>query len=206
MNGKNFRRMKVGNYCSVGVFGENIFASEQLTGFADVPVYIQITKHEYENFSNNDEFGERKILCFGYKEEIDMSTVLSDEEIEQKKKDKSLWRAGVYSKEAYDGQGVVVLDFIPYKLTRRAYEDIPVDTTLLSGFKTVKKGYLWQMVYEEVKEKKHPKGTYCETIKCNICGDEFYFSDVPVPIHENYEVQCPKCKSMIVKRRILLNL
>lgn len=203
MDYKDYRRIKAGNYCSVGVFGKNVFAFEQLTGFADIPAYIQISKHEFENFSSNDDFGERKELCSGYKGsgEIDMSMVLTDEEIEQKKKDKSLWKAGVYSKEVYDGQGVVVLDFVPYKLTKRAYEDIPLDTSLLSGFKTVKMGYLWQLVYEEVKQKKHPKGTYCETIKCNRCGEEFYFNDVNVPISEKHEVQCPKCKSIIVKEK-----
>jgi len=44
MNYKDYKRIKLGNYCSAGMFGESIYAFERLTGFADVPTYIQITK------------------------------------------------------------------------------------------------------------------------------------------------------------------
>ncbi|MBU3172485.1 hypothetical protein [Clostridium estertheticum] len=195
MNYKDYIMIKKGNYCSVGMFGINIYAFESITGFASMPEYIQITKDEFDNFTGNYEYGERKILCSGYKDNtyIDASIVLTDEEIEKKKKDKSLWKADVYSKEYYTGQGVVVFDYTPYKLTKRAYEDVPLDTLLLSGFKNIKMGYLWQLAYEEVKCDKHIRGTYCETIKCNVCENEFYFTNVNIPIGEKYEVQCPKC-------------
>ncbi|MBP2653731.1 MAG: hypothetical protein H6Q73_1300 [Firmicutes bacterium] len=114
MNYKDYKMLKVGNYCSVGMFGDNIYAFEVLTGFADIPAYIQITKKEFDDFTGNCDFGERKTLCSGYKgnAEIDVSMILTDAEIEQKKKDKSLWRSGVYAKEYYDGQGVVFLTIL----------------------------------------------------------------------------------------------
>ena len=87
----------------------------------------------------------------------------------------------------------MVFDYIPYKLAKRAYKDVPLDTKLLSGFKNIKMGYLWKLVYEEVKCDKHIRGTYCETIKCSVCRSEFYFNNVNIPIGEKYEVQCPKC-------------
>jgi len=101
---------------------------------------FKLQKEEFDNFIGDDDFGERKLLCSGYvgTADFDEIVVLSDEEIEQKKKDKSLWRAGVYSKEYYDGSGVVVFDYVPYKLTKRAYEDVPLDTSLLDGFKNKK--------------------------------------------------------------------
>jgi hypothetical protein len=194
MNYKDYKMIKTGNYCSVGMFGDNIYAFEYLTGICDAPVYIQITKAEFDNFDESKspkDYGERKELCSAYRghSDFDTSIVLTDDEIERKKIDKSLWRAGVYSKEYYDGQGVVVFDYTPYKLTKRAYEDVPLDTSLLSGFKNKKQGSLWQLAYEEIKCNKHQKGTYCETVRCNVCGNEFYFNDA--------NIECPNCKTSL---------
>ena len=58
MNYKDYKRIKEGNYQSVGMFGDNIYAYEVLTGFADIPGYYQITKEEFETY---DESGERSI-------------------------------------------------------------------------------------------------------------------------------------------------
>ncbi|MBU3114431.1 hypothetical protein [Clostridium lacusfryxellense] len=167
MNYKDYKTIKKGNYCTVGMFGTNIYAFEWYTGFASIPEYIQITKVEFDDFIGEYGYGERRILCSGYvgNTDIDISMVLSDQLIEKKKEDKSLWKAGVYSKEYYNGQGVVVIDFTPYKLTKRAYQDVPLDIGLLSGYKNIKMGYLWQLSYEEIKCAKHIQGTYCETIK-----------------------------------------
>ncbi|MBU3172472.1 hypothetical protein [Clostridium estertheticum] len=49
-------------------------------------------------------------------------------------------------------------------------------------------GYLWHLAYDEVKCDKHIKGTYCETIKCSLCGSEFYFNNVTIPIGDKYEI------------------
>ena len=203
MNYKDYKRIKKGNYCSAGLFGDSIYAFERLAGFADTPEYIQITREEFDNFTGDYDYGERKLLCSGYigTGDFNDSIVLSDEEIEQKKKDKSLWRAGVYSKEYYDGLGVVVFDYIPYKLTKRAYQDVPLDTSLLDGFKNIKMGYLWKLAYEEVKRNKHHKGTYCETIKCCKCKSEFYFNDTNIHIGEKYEIKCPFCQVLFVRYR-----
>lgn len=54
--GENFNRVKVGDYgLSYGFFelkkdNEIIYAYELLTGFADTPVYIQLTKKEYDAY------------------------------------------------------------------------------------------------------------------------------------------------------------
>ena len=50
MNYKDYKRIKEGNYQSVGMFGDNIYAYEVLTGFADIPGYYQITKEEFETY------------------------------------------------------------------------------------------------------------------------------------------------------------
>ncbi|MBX4262359.1 hypothetical protein KTC96_06410 [Clostridium estertheticum] len=81
MNYKYYKIIKKGNYRSAGMFGINIYAFESITGFASMPEYIQITKDEFDNFTGNYEYGERKILCSGYKDNtyIDASMVLTDE-------------------------------------------------------------------------------------------------------------------------------
>ena len=49
MSRKDYRRKRCFfNTCSIGMFGEYIYAFEQLTGSCDVPEYHQITKDEYE--------------------------------------------------------------------------------------------------------------------------------------------------------------
>ncbi len=49
MNVSEYRRRKsFYAVCSVGMFGEHIYAFEQLTGICDVPEYHQITREEYE--------------------------------------------------------------------------------------------------------------------------------------------------------------
>lgn len=116
------------------------------------------------------DYGERKTMCSAYigHSDFDASTVLTDDEIERNKKDKSLWRAGLYSDDYYNGQGIVVFDYIPYILTERAYKDVPLDTSLLSGFDKMKQGYLWKLAYEEIKGNKHQKVTYFETMDVTI--------------------------------------
>ena len=49
MNVNAYRRMRCFySTCSVGMFGEHIYAFEQLTGICDIPEYYQITREEYE--------------------------------------------------------------------------------------------------------------------------------------------------------------
>lgn len=78
MNYKEYIRIKIGNYQSVGMFGEKIYAYEVLTGFADVPEYHQISRQEFDTFEKrqNEKTTDLKILyniinrkafCSGYK-------------------------------------------------------------------------------------------------------------------------------------------
>lgn len=50
MNANEYRRMRsFYSTCSVGMFGEHIYAFEQLTGVCGIPEYYQITREEYES-------------------------------------------------------------------------------------------------------------------------------------------------------------
>ncbi|MCI9438945.1 MAG: hypothetical protein HFH85_17700 [Lachnospiraceae bacterium] len=76
MSRKDYRRKRCFfNTCSIGMFGEYIYAFEQLTGSCDVPEYHQITKDEYETadcWIMDDckvmEILRRPILCDGYRD------------------------------------------------------------------------------------------------------------------------------------------
>ncbi|MDO5521851.1 MAG: hypothetical protein Q4G58_15260 [bacterium] len=77
---KDYQEKKHGDYQSVGLFGDSVYAYEQLTGFANTHEYRQITKKEFETFeqwSKEDvkdlgllaEVRGRDILCSGHKGE-----------------------------------------------------------------------------------------------------------------------------------------
>ncbi|MFD0671910.1 hypothetical protein [Cohnella sp. GCM10027633] len=90
MNYRDYKRIKLGQYQSVGMFSE-YYAYEVLTGFADVPEYYQITKDEFESFElwqNSESFvvgkiKNRKCICSAYKDHADikMEDFLSEEEL-----------------------------------------------------------------------------------------------------------------------------
>ena len=78
MNYRDYKRLKVWNYQSIGIFGDNIYAYEVLTGFADIPAYYQITREEFDTYDEwktetpgdlgiLDEIVNRNPLCSGYK-------------------------------------------------------------------------------------------------------------------------------------------
>ncbi|MFV0395255.1 MAG: hypothetical protein ACK5LC_12815 [Coprobacillaceae bacterium] len=58
---------------SVGMFGENIYACEILTGFANIPEYHKISKNEFEFFEYWDkdmlmQIVNRPVFASGYKD------------------------------------------------------------------------------------------------------------------------------------------
>lgn len=78
MNYRDYKRLKDWNYQSVGMFGNAIYAYEVLTGFADIPVYYQITKEEFDAYEDWKEetpgdlgilyeIVNRKPLCSAYR-------------------------------------------------------------------------------------------------------------------------------------------
>lgn len=67
MNYKDYKLNKKGQYESVGIFGDSIFAYEYLTGACCVPEYIQITKEEYDTF---EQWKNESIKDFGKKYEV----------------------------------------------------------------------------------------------------------------------------------------
>lgn len=83
---KDYKEQKHGDYQSVGTFGDSVYAYEQLTGFANLPEYRQITKHEFETFEqwskeNVKDLGllkdirERDILCSGHKGTMEITLI-----------------------------------------------------------------------------------------------------------------------------------
>ena len=83
MNYRDYKRLKVWDYQSVGMFGDNIYAYEVLTGFADIPEYYQITREEFDTYdvwkteTPGDlgilyEIVNRKPLCSAYKERTEI--------------------------------------------------------------------------------------------------------------------------------------
>lgn len=75
-----------GCYCSVGKFGDHIYAFEVLTGVCDIPEYHHITREEFDAFETwcgedrmaNELFSHvinRPVFCSGYrgKSEFDES-------------------------------------------------------------------------------------------------------------------------------------
>lgn len=78
MNYKDYKRIKMGNFISVGMFGDNIYACEVLTGICDIPGYHQITEDEFNEFEDwkNEKITDFKTLyevlnrtelCSGYR-------------------------------------------------------------------------------------------------------------------------------------------
>ncbi|GGH36024.1 hypothetical protein [Paenibacillus segetis] len=76
MDYKNYKRIKVGPYQSVGIL-EGLYVFEILTGIADVPEYYRITKEEFDSYDQwNTEYitdlktlftiVNRKCVCNGY--------------------------------------------------------------------------------------------------------------------------------------------
>ena len=65
MNYKDYDRIKIGGYFSLGKFGENLYCLENLTGFASVPEYHRITKEEFDSFDEWKNSKEKifEIIC-----------------------------------------------------------------------------------------------------------------------------------------------
>ena len=74
---------------SIGMFGDEIYAYEVLTGIGNIPEYHQLTKYEYNTFEewkeeSTGEFGtmyeihNRKLLCSGYKDSIDIKSIAKE--------------------------------------------------------------------------------------------------------------------------------
>ena len=69
----DYERIKSGSFCSVGKFGEKIYAFEILTGIANAPVYHQISREEFdcfEDWKNSEdillEITSRPAFCSAY--------------------------------------------------------------------------------------------------------------------------------------------
>lgn len=50
MNYKDYKRLKIGNWISVGKFSDRLYAMEVLTGAVNAPEYHKITKEEFDTF------------------------------------------------------------------------------------------------------------------------------------------------------------
>lgn len=50
MNYKDYKELKVGNWVSVGIFFDRLYAMEVLTRSACVPEYHNISKEEFDSF------------------------------------------------------------------------------------------------------------------------------------------------------------
>ena len=81
----DYKRIKTGGFCSVGKFGDKIYAFEILTGVANAPEFHQISKEEldcFENWQNNGEIlrevTSRPVICSAYKghAELDESRLI----------------------------------------------------------------------------------------------------------------------------------
>lgn len=48
----DYERIKIGGFCSVGKFGEKIYAFEILTGIANAPEYHRISREEFDCFDD----------------------------------------------------------------------------------------------------------------------------------------------------------
>jgi hypothetical protein len=86
MNERDYQMTKQYGYQSVGMFGDEIYAYEILTGFASIPEYYQITKQEYDTFDQwkDQNTGEldimyeihnRKPLCSAYKDKTELNSI-----------------------------------------------------------------------------------------------------------------------------------
>lgn len=61
MNYKDYERLKIGNWMSVGKFSDKLYAMEFLTGAVGVPEYHKISKEEFDSFEewkDTDKVGE----------------------------------------------------------------------------------------------------------------------------------------------------
>lgn len=83
---RDYKEKKHGDYQSVGMFGDSVYAYEQLTGFANLPEYRQITKEEFETFeqwSKEDvkdlgvlaDVRDRDVLCSTHKGETTITEI-----------------------------------------------------------------------------------------------------------------------------------
>lgn len=50
MNYKDYKRLKVGDWMSVGKFSDRLYAMEFLTGAVSVPEYHKLSKEEFDSF------------------------------------------------------------------------------------------------------------------------------------------------------------
>jgi len=50
MNYKDYKRLKTGNWLSVGKFSDNLYAMEIPTGAVNAPEYHKISKEEFDTF------------------------------------------------------------------------------------------------------------------------------------------------------------
>lgn len=82
----DYKMIKQYGYQSVGMFGDEIFAYEVLTGVCNIPVYYQITKYEYNTFDSwkdesTEELGtmceihNRRALCSAYKDSMEVFNI-----------------------------------------------------------------------------------------------------------------------------------
>jgi len=75
LNYKDYKRIKIGNYCSAGMFNKK-HAFEILTGICNIPEYYPISEEEFDTFDKwkNDidkivkDIKNRNLLCSGYKD------------------------------------------------------------------------------------------------------------------------------------------
>ena len=70
----DYKRLKTGGFCSVGKFGEDIYAFEILTGIASAPEYHRISREEFDTFEARKdseaillEITSRPVICSAYK-------------------------------------------------------------------------------------------------------------------------------------------
>lgn len=70
----DYKRIKSGGFCSVGKFGEKIYAFEILTGIATAPEYHRISREEFdcfEDWKNSkdilQEITNRPVFCSAYR-------------------------------------------------------------------------------------------------------------------------------------------
>ena len=73
MNYRDYEMKKKGQFQSVGMFGNNIYAYEILTGFCCVPEYYQITKDEFDTF---EKWSKEQITDMGKLSEIHSRGIL----------------------------------------------------------------------------------------------------------------------------------
>lgn len=62
MTYRDYKEMKTGNWCSVGMFGDNIYAFQHIGGSFNHSEYYKITKREFELFPDNQD----KLVMFDF--------------------------------------------------------------------------------------------------------------------------------------------